>query len=68
VPAPAAPAPQGQQTLSDAENDLLADILGGEEFPEKSLHTTPKIPDEKDKRSDQEIIDDILRDIEGLVD
>ncbi len=69
APPPAAAAPRPQdQALSDAENDLLADILGGEEFPEKSLQTTPKIPDEKDKRSDQEIIDDILRDIEGLVD
>jgi uncharacterized protein (TIGR03503 family) len=67
-PAAAVSNPPQSQTLSDAENDLLADILGGEEFPEKSLKTTPSIPDEKDKRSDQEIIDDILRDIEGLVD
>jgi uncharacterized protein (TIGR03503 family) len=66
----AAPQPQERAAggLSDAENDLLADILGTDDFPEKSLETTPKIPDEKDKRSDQEIIDDILRDIEGLVD
>ncbi|HNY28046.1 MAG TPA: VWA domain-containing protein [Candidatus Sumerlaeota bacterium] len=66
-PAVAASPSSQSQTLSDAENDLLADILGEEEFPEKSLKTTPNIPDEKDKRSDQEIIDDILRDIEGLV-
>ncbi len=63
--------------LTESENDLLAEIMGdageaGETQPpqddvQTSTDGTPKIPDGDDDKSDQEVIDDILKDIEGMM-
>lgn len=68
----AQPAASGDD-LDDSESSLLAEIMGETTDEDESgtlspgTGGTPKIPDESDDKSDQDAIDDILKQIEGLV-
>lgn len=70
-PVEEAPTPGAEDGgLSDSEADLLAEIMQEKkEETEKKEGSkgTPTIPEEKDGKNDQDAIDDILKQIEGLM-
>ena len=72
-PAEEEPPAQPAAPLSQSESDLLSEILNetSESEPASPIGEsgggTPTIPDESDDKSDQDAIDDILKQIEGLV-
>ncbi len=57
-----------EETTTQSEDDLLAEIMAETQDSDGGADkATPEIPDESDSKSEQEIIDDILNDIEGMV-
>jgi uncharacterized protein (TIGR03503 family) len=60
----------GSEGLSEAESDLLDEVMGEASAEESGLRTgdrTPTIPHERDRRSDEDAINDILKEIQGLM-
>jgi hypothetical protein len=58
---------ENDDVLSNAEEDLLAENMGETKSGDKKAGGTPAIPSAPDGKSDKDAIDDILKQIEGLM-